>query len=262
MMARPKGEEMEGTGLRFVGAPVLHTEGGAAVGVLVLRNGGPEVERPGRVTLRIGERVAEALLFADLPAGSTGRVPVNVPLDPPLAPGRSRGTIEVGDARGPVEVISHETASLLLHPAEILIIPESDEAESTHLVTVENRGNVPIALPARLGISLDHEDRLFDTIHQAIRARGKTGYEAVADHTTASLADTEVRPAMVYLAGAEKPVAPLETRVIEARVKLPRGLEPNRTYSGAVQAGGTLFGLQVETHRLRPPTTPRKRAKP
>jgi hypothetical protein len=236
-------------GLAIRGPVHLHEQDGCVLGQVTVENGGARTARPRHAALRLDAGTWRALVFAEVAPGASARVPVNVPLGgEPLPPGEHRGTLELGEASAEVTVTAPEHVSLAFTPQRLRV--SAGRGDAAARLTLHNRGNVPLRLPWRAGVGLDHPDRLTEAVHHALRTRGHRGWEEAADRATERMAGGELRPALVYFGEEPPTLQPGESRTVEVRVRLPRGLQGGRAYAGTVHVHGTPLTVEVQTHDL------------
>ena len=139
---------------------------------------------------------------AIIATGATASVPVTVPLAASTPPGRHEAEMELGGVRRPVVVTIAPHLSLELSPSRVLAAPGRQDVT----LVVSNSGNVRMPLASRA------------------MARTDDG-------------GPDPGPDVVLVLDAPTVVEPGQTLTLEARLEVPKDLEPARRHIATIPVG-------------------------
>ena len=186
-------------------------------------------------------------LLARVAPHSTAPSPMQLQIDPHVAPGVYEADFEFDGERR--DVILH-----VLEHRELLLVPNRFDlcgkpgAVLAQPLLISNAGNVAIDLPKAAFAPLTEHGVLHSSLHVALIEKGAEGHQAVLDAYATLLAQAEVEPVKVMLRNSgAKVLTPGESLASEITFELPAGLKKHRLYRGAFLMGRTRCRLEVQS---------------
>jgi hypothetical protein len=216
-------------------------------GFLVVHNPQKNPIKLKRITLQTGaqglantcERGAIELRSRSNPTlcpGDSQQVRVSAQLPPSTPPGSYEATLEGAEGRcQPVTIQVLESRRMQLAPSSVMRGVRPCETFQLR-VHASNEGNVPLVIPRHAAVSIHALDRGWPQhVHAAARSHGGQGAAPFLDNFAARFGANEPAPGRAKIRVGAGPLAPLETRLIEVEISLPRKLRARRRYQAVVR---------------------------